>query len=367
MTVSILLVSNAFYPENSPRSFRTTELAKEFSRQGHQVTVITPWVPEHDEFAKQHNFTIKDMGKIKWPAIAVKGSGLMRLFRRVVSRLANLLFAYPDIQFIPLLNTTLGQEKGYDLLISIAVPHPIHWGVAGAWRQQNPIARVWAADCGDPYMGQENDSFRPPFYFKYVEKWWCRKADYITVPTMGAKEAYYPEFRDKIKVIPQGFRFEDIRVKDEQGHRPYPVFAYAGMFIPGHRDPKEFLTWLVSLEQEFRFHIYTTTPQWIQPFMKAGKGRVVLHAPVPRQELLYELSGMDFMVNFENAGSKQTPSKLIDYAIINKPVLSVKTGNLDKTVVNEFLQGNYSHSLKIDREQYRIEKVAQQFLSLLNN
>jgi len=35
----ILIVSNAFYPEISPRSFRTTELAKELSRQGHKDTL----------------------------------------------------------------------------------------------------------------------------------------------------------------------------------------------------------------------------------------------------------------------------------------------------------------------------------------
>ena len=34
-----LLVSVSFYPENSPRSFRATELAKELCRQGHKVLV----------------------------------------------------------------------------------------------------------------------------------------------------------------------------------------------------------------------------------------------------------------------------------------------------------------------------------------
>ena len=38
---TILVVSSAFYPENSPRSFRTTELVKELARQGHQVTLYT--------------------------------------------------------------------------------------------------------------------------------------------------------------------------------------------------------------------------------------------------------------------------------------------------------------------------------------
>ena len=70
------------------------------------------------------------------------------------------------------------------------------------------------------------------------------------------------------------------------------------------------------------------------------------------------------MVNFENAGSRQSPSKLIDYAIIDKPILSVKTGALDTQVVDEFLQGNYVNRLVVDPEPYRIEKVARQFIEL---
>ena len=38
---NILVVSSGFYPQISPRSFRTTELVKELSRQGHRVTVFT--------------------------------------------------------------------------------------------------------------------------------------------------------------------------------------------------------------------------------------------------------------------------------------------------------------------------------------
>ena len=49
----ILIVSRSFYPDNSPRAFRTTELSKEFARQGHHVTVITPRVKEHREFEQE--------------------------------------------------------------------------------------------------------------------------------------------------------------------------------------------------------------------------------------------------------------------------------------------------------------------------
>jgi hypothetical protein len=38
----ILIVSNFFYPEITPRAFRTTELVKEFCRQGDKVTLVLP-------------------------------------------------------------------------------------------------------------------------------------------------------------------------------------------------------------------------------------------------------------------------------------------------------------------------------------
>jgi len=61
---------------------------------------------------------------------------------------------------------SLSQTK-YDLLISIAVPYPIHWGVAAVWAKDKSknLAPNWIADCGDPYCFQENDTFKPPFYF----------------------------------------------------------------------------------------------------------------------------------------------------------------------------------------------------------
>lgn len=364
----ILIVSKFFYPENSPRSFRATELAKELARQGHKVTVITPRISDiHDKFEIEHKISIRNLGKPRWNNLKLKGTGIERLIRRALVRFPKLLFEFPDIQLIGLIKKALSYEQSYDLLISIAVPHPIHWGVAAVRSGKHPIAKVWVADCGDPYMGQENDSFKVPFYFKYVEKWFCRKADYLSVPTPGAIEGYYPEFRNKIKVIPQGFRFEDIKVKKSLYGRPYPEFAYAGMFIPGRRDPTELLSYLISLTKDFRFHIYTKTPALAKPFTDKSKGRVIIHQPIAREELLYELSGMDFMVNFENIGTKQTPSKLIDYAIIDKPILSVRTGELNTKVVDEFLVKKYQNRYQMIRDSYQIHKVTSKFLALLKN
>lgn len=364
---NILIVSASFYPANTPRSFRTTELAKEFARQGHGVKVLIPRNGQvHDRFEQEHGIEIGDLGTPRWKIPSVQGKGLVRLIRRGIVRLAKLLFEYPNLEYKGMVKRALKKEPPVDLLVSIAVPHPIHWGVAAVDPKSKKICRTWVADCGDPYVGQENDTFKVPFYFAFVEKWFMRKADYITVPTEGAISAYFPEFHKKIRVISQGFRFEDYKYSPEASDHPVPRFAYAGGLIQGRRDPAELLAYLQAKEDDFEFHIFTNTPQLIERVWNKSDQRIVLHGPVQRDELLKILSTMDFMVNFENVGTRQTPSKLIDYLILEKPILSIKTGSLNQEIVEEFLSGNYTRQLVIDDpEQYRIENVCNKFIQLI--
>ena len=139
------------------------------------------------------------------------------------------------------------------------------------------------------------------------------------------------------------------------------------MFIPGRRDPSEFIQYLNTVDIDFEFHIYTQTPQFVKGINSDLMKKIFIHDPVPRKELMNILSSMDFLVNFENVGNRQTPSKLIDYLILNKPVLSIKTGDLNKNVVNEFLSGNYDGQMIIeDPDQYRIENICNKFIELTN-
>lgn len=364
----ILIVSASFFPGNSPRSFRTTELAKEFARMGHYVRVITPRIDGiHSDFELKYGLEIRDLGKRRFPEIVSKGRGLVKFVRRAITRTMMLLFEYPNIELFWMVKKALKAETGYDLMISVATPYPVHWGVAAVRSEKHRIARVWVADCGDPYVGRENDSFRVPFYFRYVEKWFMRKADFIAVPTSGAINAYFSEFHKKIRVIPQGFDFNEYAFANEENINLCPTFAYAGMFIPGRRDPSEFIEFLQQQDRDFRFHIFTKTPQHIPEIKDTSKARVIIHEPIPRHELLAILSRMDFLVNFENAGSRQTPSKLIDYLILKKPILSIRTGHLDRSLATEFLAGNYERKLVIpEEEQYHIENVCNKFLQLLD-
>jgi hypothetical protein len=129
----ILIVTRSFFPENSPRAFRATELSKEFARQGHEVVVLTLKKPEiHNDFERAFNVTINDLGRLRLKSPDFGNSRLGFFLTRAFYRLLSLSIEYPDIELVYKVKKALKGVKDYDLLVSIAVPYPIHWGVAWA-------------------------------------------------------------------------------------------------------------------------------------------------------------------------------------------------------------------------------------------
>lgn len=364
----ILLVTNGFYPEISPRSFRATELAKEFARQGHHVRVYTKNRDcDYSGFLKECPVDLRMWPKYRFPGISQWEGRLGSLISRSLKRLALMLAEYPGIEDMFKVRRLLRKERGYDLMISFAVPYPVHWGVARARSKKNPIAGTWVADCGDPYMGCDTDSFKKLFYFRWVEKWFMRKADFISIPLENARKAYYPEFLNKIMVIPQGFEFKPVSNHGKKIENPVPSFAYAGGFIPGIRDPRPFLRCLEQLNDPFRFIVYTRDRNLIKPFLKNLDGKLEILDYIPREQLLEELAEMDFLVNFDNNTGVQSPSKLIDYALTGRPVLNV-TNNPDNKRILEFIRGDYSGKMDLgELDRFEIRNVAKQFLNIIEH
>lgn len=284
---------------------------------------------------------------------------------RILSRLLMWLFEYPAIGEMIAVKRMLKNENNYDLLISFAVPYPVHWGTAWARSEKWPIAKTWIADCGDPYMGDVLDSFRKPFYFGYLEKWFCRKAEYISIPIESAKPGYYVEFRNKIKIIPQGFNFELDRPKENQCRKTIPEFAYSGSFLKGIRDPGRLLQSLIKTDQPFKFYVFTNQPDVLEDFQSILNEKLIVMPYIERPELMKKLSSMDFLINFDNNTSLNVPSKLIDYAITNRPVLNVDKNFTFETIL-AFLKGDYSKRMLMpDPRQYHIKNVSKLFLDLI--
>jgi hypothetical protein len=364
----ILIVSKGFHPENSPRAHRATELAIEFSREGHEVTVLVPnRHSAHAAFEREHGVRVNDLGRTHWRTPNFGRSKLGYQLTRACVRLLSLGFEYPDIELMFKVKRALRAENGYDLLISIAVPYPIHWGVAWARKPEWRIAGTWVADCGDPYAGLRSDTFPKPFYFRYVEAWFVRRADYVAVPVASARQAYLEATRPKLRVIPQGLSFPVVENSLAGKTNAVATFAYVGSIISYRHHAVPFLRMLDDVDDPFEFEVYTTEADFYKSTMSPETlQKTHLHQYVPREELHRRLASVDFLIHFPYAHDSQKSFKLIDYHYTGKPILSFTDDLASRTAFRAFLRGDYSMRMpREDVDAYRVENVCRQFLDLL--
>ena len=199
--MKVVIISRVIYPSSSPRALRATELAREFAKRGFDVHLYAMLDKNYDytEFIHENNLTLHELGPVfffnnlgypqekkqkkKKTLIADKIVHFLR--KSHLAKLLKYLFNIPDIELALKVKNKLKKEQKIDLLISIAVPHSIHWGVAWFLKsnKENKI-NCWMADCGDPFMG--NPLQKTPFYFKYLERLFCTYASKILVPVSSS-------------------------------------------------------------------------------------------------------------------------------------------------------------------------------------
>jgi hypothetical protein len=365
--MKILIISQHLFPMQTPRAHRTTELLKEFGRRGHEVCLYAV-LGKFDYSGFESEFKVKVRPiPIKWMLHPYNSDNdqKRKLIDQVLGRMLRKL-EFPNLELRWRVEEILEKEHDYDALITIADPHQIHWGAA-KYRKRHPekFPGVWIADCGDPFMLNGANSGHLKFFERF-ERDFCEMCDVITVPAEQAKLGYYQEYRNKIEVIPQGFNFEMDRELSEPVN-PVRTFAYAGTFYKDIRNPKAFLEYLTSKEIDFKFEVFSPHNDQITTFKSLLGDRLVLRKPLPRTALIEELKTKDFLVNFENVNSPaQVPSKLIDYAICGRPILSVNPIRPDFSNIDRFLEGDYSGQYTFENlEQYHISNVAQRFVDLI--
>lgn len=362
--MKIVIIARTIYPLLSPRAFRATELAKEFARLGHDVTLYGVLGDnDYTQFTCETGVKVKPI-KMLLSTYNSEGKQRYNLFDKVSRHLLNKILDYPDIEFCWKIPQILKKESDADLLITIAMPFPIHWGAAIAKRLMgNTFPKVWISDCGDPYMGNGMEGGHLP-YFKYIEQFWGNQTDYVTIPVESAKKAYYPNVQNKIHIIPQGFDMENIKLS-EYSKNSIPHFAYAGAIYKGRRDPSSFLEYLCGLNTDFVFTVFTETPEFYAKYKKSLGTKLIIRKYVPRTELLLELSKQDFLINLLNQSAVQSPSKLIDYLLSQRPIINISTPFQEKEKFEKALITIPESDIKdTDIDEYDVRNVAKKFLKI---
>ena len=297
----------------------------------------------------------------KWATLASDGTVRYNLLDKFLFHFFHRNLFFPEIEFKYLVNNIIKTNPCFDLLITIAYPHSIHMGAARAKKKYPYLfPKKWIADCGDPFF--LNPFLNVPHYMEKYEREWCEQADFITIPIEDGKIGYLPDYHNKIRVIPQGFDFSKTPISTYQPNET-PTFAYAGALY-GKRNPIEFLRYLSTVQKPFKFFLFTQSPV-SDDYSKLLGNKLVNVVGKSRRECIYELSKMDFLINFTNPSAVQSPSKLIDYGIANRPVVDIHIPFDNTTAIEEFLNGNYTECHHIvNLNMYQIENIARKFLSL---
>ena len=370
----ILINSYYFFPENTPRAFRSTELATALADMGYDITISLP------ARYKRYEKNIKEKTKINSIIFCGKKMDNNKNIieedkilddNKIKKHLSKLVrYFLSDKNIFYALNNYFElkkEKKQYDCLISIGLPFSVHIG-SYLISRKSQIKVI--ADYGDPFSCNPAVKLAP--YFKRLEQVILKRFNYITIPTELSIK-YYKEILDdieKINIIPQGFNMDNQNISSYTKN-DICKFAYAGIFYEKIRNPKELFDKLALLNKDFEFHIYTNlgnmeTVKCLQHIPENIKDKIKIHGLLPREECINELSKYEFLINLENENSGQVASKVIDYSLAQRPILSINKG-FDINSIVEFIDGKYDKRLIIDLEKYNIKNVSKKFKILIED
>jgi hypothetical protein len=346
----VLVVAYHAPPEITPRAFRVGSLVAGLRKAGCEVDLIVPpKPPRHADHA----------------ATDARLRAVLR--QRLSNACRAVLPGGGDLRALPFfLEACRGRRC--DLLISVGLPFSVHLATALARRYLGLSATSAVADYGDPFS-YPNPGIRACFYAPPLERWVLEQFDFVSVPTEGARQAFRGlKAPEAIRVIPQSCDIAAFRTAEYRPHR-VPTFGYAGVFYKGIRNPTPILEHLAQTPTDFRLVLYTDlshveTSELLRPYQARLQDRLEVRRPIPREDCIYELSKLDFLVNFANTSEVQAPSKLVDYALTGRPFLTVKGADPSFGAFDAFLAGNYAGAERYDARIHDERVVTRQFLDL---
>lgn len=384
MKDKILIVSYYFYEENTPRSHRAFELARELSKY-YDVKVLTTKKNIPKEFFKKYNnLTVeyvergfllnKSTNSFNNIRNIQKKEGIKSKITKAFKKIYGYFFWDRQIEASYFFYKYLKNEKeNYKSIISIAFPFSSHLGVYLGLLKNKNITNNLILEYGDPFY--YNKSLNLIYYFRILENLMLKKANYIVLPIEKAKEAFKKyNVEEKIKIIPQGFKLDEYTLEKYEENTT-PTFVYAGIFYEKIRNPIKILKALNKINKNFKFIIYSDKDS-IQKMISGesiineienSNEKIILNNSIPRKECIKEMSKADFLLNISNINQEQSPSKLIDYGIAKRPILSVTQDTFDENILVEFLNGDYHNQTIIDLKKYDIEVIGKQYKNLIEN
>lgn len=277
----ILIVSTYFPPLNSIASLRPYSWAKAWSRNGHDVTVLTTTKESEQgtKDLKKENFQIISVSLPKWISklklqyhhnyyqnshpskrlqylkkITYKFYHFLRFKRGLFNTCR--MPDFTDFWILPALKA-IKNNMPWDIVISTSGPYATHLIAACIKKRQQ--APLWIADYRDAWS--DSRIFPGLFPFNLFESWLEKKlirhANLITTVSEPFAKSYAIKFpHTKIAAIENGFDPEDFTRLPNESIFPYDGkfrIVYTGSIYAGKQDPSPLFQAINILLKDVRF------------------------------------------------------------------------------------------------------------------
>lgn len=360
----ILIITHSYFPALTPRAFRWTAIAEFLVAHGHQVDVVCAKGYNQSGLEVVNEVNIHRVGgnfrEVLKRCIGSESSktgdtseakrapshSIRGFFGDVLKAINGYTFRkvmwpdYAGFWYFPALKKArmlLDQEQ-HEVVVSVSLPFTGH--MVGLALKRHYAVR-WVVDIGDPFAFMSETPVNNNRFFGRMnyraELNVLKNADCVSVTTDGTRAEYLRYFPDisasKISVIPPLF------VAPAEVDKLVPFYLgppkirliFAGTLYSKIRNPATLLELFNSLlatpvGSQLELHFLgaiNDCESYFEKFRGLIGTKIFLHGLVSRATAVRAMKDATILVNLGNTTAYQLPSKVVEYAMLGRPVLNI--------------------------------------------
>jgi len=184
--------------------------------------------------------------------------------------------------------------------------------------------------------------------FPALEKRILRETDILIVNTpsmLKSYSAHYPELKNRVKLIPNGFDEADFIGKKQALHNQQMILLHCGRFGASGRDPSILFHGLKNLTEQgcgINLHLLGEDNPHIKEFVKglSLQGIVRVTGPIPHDKAINKMYDADVLVVYQNESQETEISaiagKTYEYLRIGKPILAIAPPGDNLDIIKQY-------------------------------
>lgn len=245
---------------------------------------------------------------------------------------------------------------------------------------------TWAPNWGYSTLSEKRMKLE-----KEMEQATVLNSDVVTVPTESMHSVLtqrYPEYSEKIKIVPHFFDKEEIPVVPKSTDNKIRLVLYGTIYINTSNYFEELAVFLGRNKEKFSLDIYTDNPSCKALFEKKNATNVSFKGVLPAKDLFSRFGNYDFVLLVHpDYGKDNVSTKFYEIIYSRTPIILVSSPGLgsDFVVKNnlgyhaaadniaELLTHLYSHKTELkynnlfDVSAFSLEKITANIAGILEN